>query len=63
MNQLSNKTIMKGMLFISLPVILQMLLNTSLGFIDQLMVGQLGEAAISGVGTANQITTFLIRLC
>jgi len=60
MNQLSNKTIMKGMLFISLPVILQMLLNTSLGFIDQLMVGQLGEAAISGVGTANQITTFLI---
>lgn len=57
---MKNTTIAKSMILISLPVILQMLLNTSLGFIDQLMVGQLGEAAISGVGTANQITTFLI---
>ncbi|MFR6289923.1 MAG: MATE family efflux transporter [Peptococcaceae bacterium] len=38
-----------------LPVALQNLISTSVNLIDTLMVGRLGESALSAVSIANQI--------
>lgn len=40
---------------IGLPVALQNLISTSVNLIDTLMVGRLGESALSAVSIANQI--------
>jgi len=39
-----------------------MFLKMSVGVIDKIMVGQLGESAIAGVGTAEQLVFFLLML-
>lgn len=45
------------------PIVLQNLLQFSVGFVDNLMVGQLSESAISGVYMANQIQTMYQMIC
>lgn len=48
-------TFKKAFLAIAVPVTLQYLLRSSLNLIDTVMVGQLGDTAIAGVGIGNQI--------
>lgn len=43
------------------PIMLQNLIFSSLGLVDGLMIGQLGEGAVAAVGVANQIF-FLVNL-
>ncbi len=46
---------------LALPIIIQNLLISSMGFIDLLMIGQLGDISIAAVGLASQFTyIFLI---
>jgi len=44
---------------LALPISLQNLITFAVGFADNLMVSQLGDAAVSGVYMGNQIQTFL----
>lgn len=50
---------LKVMLPLALPIALQNLLASSLQLVDTLMVGQLGEVAISSVGSAGRILNFI----
>ncbi|MBZ4682631.1 MAG: family efflux transporter [Fusobacteriales bacterium] len=58
----SNKSLMIQILIISFPVIIQMYMKTAIGTIDKIMIGQLGEAAISGVGASNQIMFLMMMI-
>jgi putative MATE family efflux protein len=51
----------KQMIRLALPVTLQNLVVSSLNLVDNIMIGGLGEAAIAGVGLANQYY-FLLNL-
>ena len=44
---------------LAIPVAIQNLITFSVNFADNLMVGSLGDAAISGVYMGNQLQTFL----
>ena len=50
-----------GVLRLALPLIAQNLITTSLGLIDTLMVGTLGEAPLAAVAQAN-IPVFVMQL-
>lgn len=52
---------LKSLFAISVPIMLQNLLITSLSFVDTLMIGSLGKEAIAAVGVANQMF-FIITL-
>jgi len=52
---LMNGRLSRALLTLGLPIMVQSSLGTLLGFTDRLMVGQLGPAAINGVGIASQI--------
>ncbi len=56
-----NRTFYRRLTYLSLPIILQYLLTSSLSFIDTLMITQVGESALAAVGLANQMF-FLITL-
>lgn len=47
-------------LHLSVPIALQQLIKALMYFIDNIMIGSLGEDAIVGVGNANQIAFFII---
>jgi len=47
---------------LAIPLILNNVLFTLMGFVDSLMVGQLGESTISAVGNAAQVQLFLFLL-
>jgi len=49
------------MLRLAAPIMLQNLVFSSLGLVDGLMIGQLGEDAVAAVGVANQVF-FLMQL-
>lgn len=56
-----NKAFYKRALIIALPLMFQQLIGASVNLVDNLMVGQLGDAAIAGVAAANRfymIATF-----
>ena len=55
------KVFARRLAYLSLPIILQNLLTSSLSFIDTLMIAQVSEAALAAVGLANQMF-FLILL-
>ena len=58
---LNNKNLYKTTLFLAWPVILQSLLQVSVGTIDMKMVGTVGVDAISAVGTSrNIIMVFMV---
>ncbi len=50
-------------IFIALPVMLQNLIAVGLNIIDSIMIGGLGEAAMAGVGAANQIYMIYSEVC
>jgi putative MATE family efflux protein len=49
----------KTLITLALPIALQNLITFAVNFVDNLMVGQLGNMAISGVFIGNQIHSFL----
>jgi putative MATE family efflux protein len=59
---LKDRSFLREMLTIAVPISLQQLINASLNMIDVLMVGQLGEASIAGIGLSNQVFFVFILL-
>ena len=57
---LRDKTFMRTMLALAIPVAFQQFITASLNMVDVLMVGQLGEASIAALGLANQVFFLLI---
>jgi len=55
-----DKTFMRSMLGLAIPVALQQFITAGLNMVDVLMVGQLGEASIAALGLANQVFFLLI---
>lgn len=57
MNTLVNKRtdFFRSLLTVALPVAIQNLLSSSVNLLDNLMIGQLGDSAIAGLGIANQV--------
>jgi Na+-driven multidrug efflux pump len=49
----------KDLAFLAFPIMIQGVFSTLMGFVDNLMVGQLGESVISGVGNSFQIMVFV----
>lgn len=59
--QYKNKDPFWTMLFVvSIPIIIQNLIGSSLNMIDTLMIGRLGEIEIAAVGIANQIYLLIL---
>ncbi|MBR1920206.1 MAG: MATE family efflux transporter [Spirochaetales bacterium] len=56
---LTNREFRKHLIVLSLPMMLQQLLTTTLSFLDTLMIGQLGATSISAVAIANQMNVLL----
>lgn len=50
-----NREFYKILITISIPIIIQNLISSSLNLVDNVMIGQLGETFIAGTGLANQI--------
>ncbi|GAB4432660.1 MAG: MATE family efflux transporter [Anaerolineales bacterium] len=59
---LRDKTFMRAMLGLAVPVALQQFITAGLNMVDVLMVGQLGEASIAALGLANQLFFLLMLL-
>ena len=57
---LKDRSLLREILIIALPISFQQLINASLNMIDVVMVGQLGEASIAALGLANQVFFVLI---
>ncbi|NLV84168.1 MAG: MATE family efflux transporter [Spirochaetales bacterium] len=57
----SKQEFLKRLLQLSIPIMLQNLLGSSVSFVDTLMIGRIGEEALAAVGLANQLF-FLISL-
>jgi putative MATE family efflux protein len=51
---MDKKNILRSLLFLALPVMLQNLITAGLNLVDTMMIGQLGEVRIAAVGLANQ---------
>lgn len=54
-NILQDKVFLRKIIAITIPIALQNFLNTTLNFIDTLMIGTLGETTIAAVGLANKV--------
>ena len=54
-----DKSFYKSLVYLAIPIALQNLVTFSIGLCDNVMVGRLGDAAISGVYMGNQIQTLL----
>ena len=52
----------KKFIAVSVPIAAQQFLKSLMYFIDNIMIGALGENAIVGVGNANQIAFFIMVL-
>lgn len=50
-----DKVFFKNLFILIIPIIFQELLNSSVNLVDNFMIGQLGEVAVTSVGLANQI--------
>ncbi|MBI5965349.1 MAG: MATE family efflux transporter [Chloroflexi bacterium] len=59
---LKDRTFLRELLLIAIPISFQQLINASLNMIDVIMVGQLGEASIAALGLSNQIFFVLILI-
>jgi len=53
-NLFGNKTFYKTLLAVTLPLVVQQLITTSVQLVDNIMVGTLGESAIGSVAVVNQ---------
>ncbi|NOT05649.1 MAG: MATE family efflux transporter [Anaerolineales bacterium] len=59
---LKDRSFIRELLVIAIPISFQQLINASLNMIDVIMVGQLGEASIAALGLSNQIFFVLILI-
>jgi putative MATE family efflux protein len=59
---LRDRSFLRELLVIAVPISFQQLINASLNMIDVIMVGQLGETAIAAMGLSNQVFFVLILL-
>jgi putative MATE family efflux protein len=59
---LRDRSFLRELLVIAIPISFQQLINASLNMIDVIMVGQLGETAIAALGLSNQVFFVLILL-
>jgi putative MATE family efflux protein len=59
---LRDRTFLKELFWIALPISFQQLVNASINMIDVIMVGQLGESSIAALGLSNQVFFVLILL-
>jgi putative MATE family efflux protein len=57
----SDKKFFSQLLLLASPIILQQFIFSSLGMIDTMMIGQLGDVSVAAVGIANQVF-FLVNL-
>lgn len=57
---LGDKSFIRSMLSLAIPVAFQQFITAGLNMVDVLMVGQLGEASIAALGLANQVFFLLI---
>lgn len=57
-----NRDIRRALLLASIPAMIQLLLKMGVGMVNKLMVGQLGEAAIAGVGASEQVIFLLLMV-
>ena len=48
-----NKEFISKLYIVVIPIMLQSLVQSALGFLDTLMIGQLGEAEVAAIGGAN----------
>ena len=55
-----DKPFYKRFMIVALPIVAQQFLRSVMYFIDNIMIGSLGESAIVGVGNANQIAFFIL---
>ncbi len=55
LNDIKNKELLRMLAKVALPIALQSLIGSSLSFIDNLMVGSLGELELNAVGVSVQI--------
>ena len=58
----ANPLLIRSILFLAIPVALQMLMQSMLGMADVLMVGHLGTAAVAAVGLAAKIHFLMLVL-
>lgn len=54
-----DRSFYKNLILLAIPIVLQNLVTYSVGLADNLMIGSLGDAAVSGVYIGNQLQTFL----
>lgn len=59
---LRDRTFLRELLLIAIPISFQQLINASLNMMDVIMVGQLGETAIAALGLSNQVFFVLILI-
>jgi len=59
---LKDRSFLRELLVIAIPISFQQLINASLNMIDVIMVGQLGETSIAALGLSNQIFFVLILI-
>ncbi|MCM1990924.1 MATE family efflux transporter [Oceanirhabdus seepicola] len=53
--KLKDKGFIKALVTIAIPITIQNFFSTSLNFVDNIMIGQLGKEAIAAVGQANKL--------
>lgn len=59
----TNKDFARKLAFIAIPITIQSVIQSSLGMIDQLMVGKLGETSINAVGFGTKLSfIFLLAM-
>jgi putative MATE family efflux protein len=57
----SNRKFLSQLLRLASPIMLQQFIFSSLGMVDTMMIGQLGDVSVASVGIANQVF-FLVNL-
>ena len=62
LSELKNREFYQKTLHIMLPVMLQSLISVGVNFLDNIMIGQLGQTAISGVSLSTQFFTIFLFL-
>jgi putative MATE family efflux protein len=62
MEWLKDREFLRTLFRISIPVMIQNLIQTSLNMVDTVMIGQVGKEAIAAVGLANQVFFIMILL-
>ena len=58
----NDKSFLRKTFAITIPIVLQNLLNNLVNLVDTLMIGQLGETSIAAVGLANKLFFVFILL-